>query len=194
MTVLPPFDVGYARSEDVSEQKRYYFEREGRTLRFGETFRARQIAALKRFLFVSTAATFMMLAFLIPDYIGNYRKSDPTGGWLFLASIAAIGILLGTALGILRLVRAEHWELSMGKRELSFVSRNSKETVSLDEIAFIELREGALIMVLGEENQEDPMLQGGPKPELDAVMDAISALVGSKKALELRRADATHES
>lgn len=171
----------------MSEQKRYFFEREGRILRFGETPRARQIAAFKRFLFVSIAATFMMLAFLIPDYIGNYRENDPTGGWLFLASIAAIGMLLGTALGISRLVRAEHWELSMGNQELSFVSRKSRESVSLDEVAFLELREDALVMVLGEENQEVPMLQGGPREELDAVADAIGALQGSKKALTLRR-------
>ena len=167
----------------MSEQKRYYTEREGRTLRFGETQRARTIAAFKRFAFVSVAATVMILAFLIPDFVGNYSKSDPTGGWLFLASIALIGILLGGALGISRL-----------ERELSLVSKRSSETVALSEVEALELRDGALVMLLGEESQEVPMLSGGPQEELEVVANAIEDLIERERTshrattLTLRRA------
>ena len=91
-------------------------------------------------------------------------------------------------------MRVEHWELSLVERELSLVSKRSSETVALSEVEALELRDGALVMLLGEESQEVPMLSGGPQEELEVVANAIEDLIERERTshrattLTLRRA------
>lgn len=163
------------------------------TLWFGEAERARKLQALKRAIFVTLAGTAGMLAFLIPDFFGTYRHTDPTGGWIFLASIFGIGLLIGVALGISRWVRKERWVLDATHKTLAFERRllgraPMVESVGFSEIEKLVWKESELVMRLTG-GEAVPLLKGGTREEQEQVVARIEAYVQRRRAaLKIERA------
>lgn len=165
-------------------ERLFWEEREGK-LRFGETAAARRRAALKRFAFTTVAGAALMIAFLLPDYVGRYGEMDPTGGALFFGAIGALAALIGFALALSRAARREVWVLDVGAARQLALERSvfgrapSVEAIELTEIARVAVEDGELAMHLS--GGERVPLVAAPEEELRALAAQLDAHAGRRR-------------